>query len=156
MTVWLILKLLYRTIKNNIDAMRSRLQHSTEDAMMAARRSLPTALDDLQSQPKLRRTLEGHFGKVYSMHWAGDSTHLVSASQDGKLIVWNAITNNKVHSIPLRSSWVMTCAFEETTSDMVACGGLDNLYVVVASSQYGKYCCEGSIAWYIIRCPFHQ
>ena len=29
----------------------------------------------------------GHFGKIYAMHWSSDSRHLVSASQDGKLIV---------------------------------------------------------------------
>ena len=26
---------------------------------------------------KLHRTLKGHMGKVYSLHWAGDSKHLV-------------------------------------------------------------------------------
>ena len=36
-------------------------------------------------------------------------------------------TTHKVQSIPLRSSWVMTCAFEQTHNQMVACGGLDNL-----------------------------
>jgi guanine nucleotide-binding protein G(I)/G(S)/G(T) subunit beta-1 len=75
---------------------------------------------------KTRRVLKGHFGKIYAMHWATDSKKLVSASQDGKLIIWNAFTTNKVQAIPLRSSWVMSCAFAPN-SDMVACGGLDNL-----------------------------
>jgi len=75
---------------------------------------------------KQRRILKGHFGKIYAMHWANDSQHLVSASQDGKLIIWNAFTTNKVHAIPLRSSWVMTCAYSPS-GNMVACGGLDNL-----------------------------
>ncbi|KAI8913166.1 G-protein beta subunit [Entophlyctis helioformis] len=57
---------------------------------------------------KVRRTLKGHLAKIYAMHWASDKRHLVSASQDGKLIVWDAFTTNKVHAIPLRSSWVMT------------------------------------------------
>jgi len=74
-----------------------------------------------------RRILKGHFGKIYAMHWAAsDSRHLVSASQDGKLIIWNAFTTNKVHAIPLRSSWVMTCAYSPSGA-LVACGGLDNL-----------------------------
>merc|ERR1712196_459211 len=75
------------------------------------------------------RHLRGHFGKVYAMHWAGPSSHrtLVSASQDGKLIIWNAYTTNKTMAIPLRSSWVMTCAFETQDNQLVACGGLDNL-----------------------------
>jgi len=77
---------------------------------------------------KMRRQLKGHFGKVYAMHWGGNgSEQLVSASQDGKLIIWNANSTNKVQAIPLRSSWVMTCAFEQESNQLVACGGLDNL-----------------------------
>merc|ERR1719281_1512586 len=76
--------------------------------------------------PKCRRVLKGHFGKVYAMHWSGDSTKLVSASQDGKLIIWDGFTTNKVQAIPLRSSWVMTCAYSPS-GNLVACGGLDNL-----------------------------
>lgn len=80
-----------------------------------------------------RRDLKGHFGKVYAMHWAGTgSDKLVSASQDGKLIVWNAMTTNKLQAIPLRSSWVMTCAFEQTDNKLVACGGLDNMCSIYA------------------------
>lgn len=76
---------------------------------------------------KQRRLLKGHFGKIYAMHWSSkDSIHLVSASQDGKLIIWNAITTNKVEAVPLRSSWVMTCAYSPS-GKMVACGGLDNI-----------------------------
>mmetsp|Transcript_10479 Transcript_10479/g.26561 ORF Transcript_10479/g.26561 Transcript_10479/m.26561 type:complete len:368 (-) Transcript_10479:78-1181(-) len=73
------------------------------------------------------RILRGHFGKVYANHWAGDSKHLVSASQDGKLIVWNGFTTNKVQAIPLRSSWVMTCGYEQAEDQLIACGGLDNI-----------------------------
>lgn len=73
-----------------------------------------------------RRTLKGHLAKIYAMHWAQDKRHLVSASQDGKLIVWDAYTTNKVHAIPLRSSWVMTCAYSPS-GNYVACGGLDNI-----------------------------
>jgi len=80
-------------------------------------------------QIKNRRVLKGHFAKIYAMHWVEGKQldkYLVSASQDGKLIVWNAFTTNKVHAIPLRSSWVMTCAFSPS-GDTVACGGLDNI-----------------------------
>ena len=77
-------------------------------------------------QLRTRRTLRGHLAKIYAMHWGTDSRYLVSASQDGKLIVWDAYTTNKVHAIPLRSSWVMTCAYAPSGS-YVACGGLDNI-----------------------------
>ena len=94
--------------------------------------------------------------QVYAMHWGADSRNLVSASQDGKLIVWDSYSTNKVsrksffkrlppppppddeddgdddddhhqvHAIPLRSSWVMTCAYAPS-GNFVACGGLDNI-----------------------------
>lgn len=60
------------------------------------------------------------------MHWSSDPVHLVSASQDGKLLVWDALTTNKTAVVHLRSSWVMTCAFSPSQS-FVACGGLDNI-----------------------------
>lgn len=75
---------------------------------------------------KPRRILKGHLAKIYAMHWSTDRRHLVSASQDGKLIIWDAYTTNKVHAIPLRSSWVMTCAYAPS-GNYVACGGLDNI-----------------------------
>ncbi len=117
-------------LKNDIDEMRSIKRKKgmadvlSEKGDVRAIRKPP--------QTKLRRTLKGHFGKVYAMHWAGDSQQLVSASQDGKLIIWNAMTTNKVQAIPLRSSWVMTCAFEQSEGNLVACGGLDNLCSIYA------------------------
>jgi len=86
------------------------------------------------SSLKQRRILKGHFGKIYAMYWSNDSRHLVSASQDGKLIIWNGFTTNKVQAIPLRSSWVMTCGYSPSGS-FVACGGLDNLCSVYKLSN---------------------
>jgi guanine nucleotide-binding protein G(I)/G(S)/G(T) subunit beta-1 len=94
-------------------------------------------LNEIQAALRQRRILKGHFGKIYALHWSMDSRHLVSASQDGKLIIWNGFTTNKVHAIPLRSSWVMTCAYSPS-GNMVACGGLDNLCSVYKLPQAQK------------------
>jgi len=75
---------------------------------------------------RLRRKLPGHFGKIYALHWAENSEDIVSASQDGKLLVWNTTSTNKKIAIPLRSAWVMTCAYSPQRR-FVASGGLDNL-----------------------------
>jgi WD40 repeat protein len=40
--------------------------------------------------------------QVYALSWAGD--RIVSASQDGRLIVWNAFTQQKTHAIRLVSA----------------------------------------------------
>jgi guanine nucleotide-binding protein G(I)/G(S)/G(T) subunit beta-1 len=84
-------------------------------------------LRPLKGVPKVRRVLEGHFGKVFAADWANDGEHLVSAAQDGKLIVWDALSNVKRYSIALRSMWVMACSFEQVESNIVASGGLDNV-----------------------------
>ncbi|CAH9100523.1 unnamed protein product [Cuscuta europaea] len=72
------------------------------------------------------RTLQGHTGKVYSLDWTPEKNRIVSASQDGRLIVWNALTSQKTHAIKLPCAWVMTCAFSPS-GQSVACGGLDSV-----------------------------
>ncbi|KAI4883701.1 hypothetical protein NFI96_031577 [Prochilodus magdalenae] len=123
---------------------------SLKDDITAARKAVQDAsLQDTVSgtavvgrvQLKTRKTLRGHLAKIYAMHWSTDSKLCVSASQDGKLIVWDTYTTNKVdlhihtstvpssgqvNAIPLKSSWVMTCSYAPS-GNMVACGGLDNM-----------------------------
>ncbi|KAK8316378.1 hypothetical protein V6Z11_A13G036700 [Gossypium hirsutum] len=64
--------------------------------------------------------------QVYSLDWTPERDRIVSASQDGRLIVWNAQTSQKTHAIKLPCAWVMTCAFSPT-GQSVACGGLDSM-----------------------------
>jgi len=82
---------------------------------------------------KLKRTLKGHLQKIYSLHWSRDPNHLVSASQDGKLLVWDALSTNKTHGISLKSGWVMSCGYSPSGS-LVAAGGLDNLCSIYSLS----------------------
>lgn len=111
-----------RNLKDEIERLKNEKTHSSLSACKTK-----AQLTELGSEPRIRRTLQGHFGKVYSMHWAKDSVHLVSASQDGKLMIWDATTTRKENSIRLQSSWVMTCAYDQASSTLVACGGLDNI-----------------------------
>jgi len=112
-----------KVLKKKIEELKESKGHGGEEGISA----VATGQKSLIGTMKYRKTLRGHFGKVYAMHWAGDCERVVSASQDGKLIIWNAASTMKMAAIPLRSSWVMTCAFERTQNKMVACGGLDNL-----------------------------
>jgi guanine nucleotide-binding protein G(I)/G(S)/G(T) subunit beta-1 len=114
---------------------------SKKDATLAT--TSKTTLAPIRAPPatKARRTLKGHFGKITALHWAGDSTAVVSASQDGNLLLWNAVTANKLQSISLRSSYVMSVGMEQSQGKLVACGGLDNLCTVYkwnASSSSGS------------------
>ncbi|CAJ0564902.1 unnamed protein product, partial [Mesorhabditis spiculigera] len=74
---------------------------------------------------KQRRILKGHAGKVLCMDWSTDKRHIVSSSQDGKVIVWDGFTTNKEHALTMPTTWVMACAYSPS-SQMIACGGLDN------------------------------
>lgn len=127
-----------RKLKLELTTARQKLESGGFETTGGASKARP--------ELKKRRELKGHFGKVYAMHWAGaGSANLVSASQDGKLIIWNAMTTNKIQAIPLRSSWVMTCAFEQTENKMVACGGLDNMcsiYTLSTDVAMNRATCE--------------
>ena len=78
---------------------------------------------------KIRKSLKGHNSKVLCLDWCSDKRHLVSSSQDGKLLVWDAFTTNKEHALTLPTTWVMGCAYSPSGS-AVACGGLDNKLTV--------------------------
>lgn len=110
--------------EREITARMQAARDANNDTTLTAASAQEPEIPRLQMRP--RRTLKGHLSKIYALHWSTDSRHLVSASQDGKLLIWDTYTQNKTCAIPLRSSWVMTCAFSPSGS-MVACGGLDNV-----------------------------
>ena len=94
---------------------------------------------------KPRRVLKGHQAKVLCSDWSPDKRHIVSSSQDGKMIIWDAFTCNKVtfyHTIiviysinhpnhvlimnqlaavTMPTTWVMACAYAPS-GNLVACG----------------------------------
>jgi len=101
------------------------------------------------------KTLKGHLEKVYALQWGGeDGQNIVSASQDGKLLVWDAVTGNKISAVRLQNSWVMTCAYSGLGS-LVAAGGLDNCCTIYQLNDEGKELCklEGHTG-YISSCHF--
>jgi len=108
-------ELLKERIKSKCDALN--------DTSLRAMATGVKPINRLAIRPQ--RTLRGHLAKIYAMHWS-PGRNLVSASQDGKLLVWDAYRTLKIYAIPLRSSWVMTCAYSPS-ENFVACGGLDNI-----------------------------
>jgi len=113
-------------LKQKIITLRGEIDPDVQPLAAAAKQQglVPGSVD-----LKLRKTLNGHYGKVYSLNWCNDSRTLVSASQDGKLIIWNAFGGVKTHVITLPSVWVMTCAYAPG-GELVASGGLDNVVTV--------------------------
>ncbi|OIR59030.1 MAG: guanine nucleotide-binding protein (G protein) subunit beta [Amphiamblys sp. WSBS2006] len=101
-------------------------------------------LTDVSYDIKNRRTLSGHLGKIYASAWSRDSTRIVSASQDGKMIVWDPLSGNKLCVVALKSAWVMSCSFSPSAR-LVASGGLDNtctVFDVSSGTSVERALCE--------------
>ena len=92
-------------LRQEAESLKSQIQVSREKAADTTLTEVSERIEPLGRLTfRPRRTLRGHLAKIYAMHWAADSRNLVSASQDGKLLVWDSYTTNKIHAIPLR--WV--------------------------------------------------
>lgn len=76
-----------------------------------------------------RSVFKGHIGKVYSMKLTRDNQYLVSAAQDGIVLVWDAFTTAKCEAVPLENTWVLACAVSPDNS-ILATGGLDNVCTI--------------------------
>ncbi|KAJ4966186.1 hypothetical protein NE237_018035 [Protea cynaroides] len=114
-----------------VNALRERLKQKRRllldtDVAAQARLQGRTALSFGPTDFVCCRTLQGHTAKVYSLDWTTERNRIVSASQDGRLIVWNVLTSQKTHVIKLPCAWVRTCAFSPS-GQSVACGGLDSI-----------------------------
>jgi len=118
-------------LKKEVEGLKEKVKAARKEK---ADTTLAKAAERLSSFPRtekirVRRTLKGHLSKVYAMHWAVEKNVLVSAAQEGQLIVWEALSTAKLAAIPLRSARVTTCAFSPSAA-LVASGGLDNLCTV--------------------------
>jgi len=67
----------------------------------------------------------GHIEKIYSIAWRSDNRLLLSAGQDGKLIIWDTYANHAVGICKLKSCWVMSCDYSPS-GELIGVGGLDN------------------------------
>ncbi|XP_045537491.1 guanine nucleotide-binding protein subunit beta-5 [Papilio machaon] len=110
-------------LKQKLEEERQKLNDVTLSCV--AERLEPVTFPNL----KLRRVLKGHQSKVLCADWSPDKRHIVSSSQDGKIIVWDAFTATKEQTISMPSTWVMACAYAPS-GNMVAAGGLDNKVTV--------------------------
>ncbi|XP_010895147.1 guanine nucleotide-binding protein G(I)/G(S)/G(T) subunit beta-3b [Esox lucius] len=117
-------------LKKEADGLKTQIEAARKavcDTTMAAVSSGVAAAPRIQL--KNRKTLKGHLAKIYGLHWSSDNRQMVSASQDGKLLIWDCYTGNKVYAVPLKSSWVMSCCMSPS-GNMVASGGLDNMCTI--------------------------
>lgn len=115
--------------KQNTDAMNTSyhdLEAHMKDypAQLAYKHASYKELVEFEA-PVMKRHIKSHAKKVYCAQWAEDSTHIVTAGQDGNVCVTNA-TKSLITKLPIRSPFVMQCAYN-MKKDIVACGGMNNL-----------------------------
>ncbi|CAM1297019.1 GNB5 (predicted) [Pycnogonum litorale] len=117
-------------LAREVERLKAKLEEERQKLNDVPLSSVAERLDSLSTiNIKLRRVLKGHQGKVLCSDWSQDKRHIVSSSQDGKMIIWDAFTTNKEHAITMTTTWVMACAYAPS-GNMVACGGLDNKVTV--------------------------
>ncbi len=96
-------------LKQEAEALKNQIQEARKAMCDSTMLQEATSLQAIKIKIKAKGVLKGHLAKIYALQWGieSNSRYVVSASQDGKLIVWDSYTTNKMHAIPLRSSWVI-------------------------------------------------
>lgn len=118
------------SLNKELEHLKSRLDEERKKLNDVALATVAQRLENFANlNIKPRRVLKGHQGKVLCSDWSLDKRHIVSSSQDGKMIIWDAFTTNKEHAVTMPTTWVMACAYAPSGT-MVACGGLDNKVTV--------------------------
>jgi guanine nucleotide-binding protein G(I)/G(S)/G(T) subunit beta-1 len=118
-----VLQVQVEALKERIEG---QLRAREEDVDWASWGSPPENLYDL----RVRRVLEGHRERIYSLDWSADNVSLASASIDGKVIVWDAYTRTKRGLACLESPWIMTTAFDHDSGSTLLVGGVDSVISV--------------------------
>ncbi|KAF3840708.1 hypothetical protein F7725_006570 [Dissostichus mawsoni] len=92
-------------LRQEAEQLRNQIRDARKACGDSTLTQITAGLDPVgRIQMRTRRTLRGHLAKIYAMHWGTDSKLLVSASQDGKLIVWDSYTTNKTREGNVRVS----------------------------------------------------
>lgn len=129
-----------RMLFNEVDKVRRSIQDTTLYEMSKQISHIPNTNDI-----KLYNTLNGHKDKIAQIKWSLDSSRVLSASQDGFMIIWDPVTGLKKQAIVLENSWVLTCAISPN-GQHIASGGLDNILTVhqIKQDPFLKYSATAS------------
>lgn len=130
---------LAKTLNNNVNVAQTASQQLTQQLKKIKQENQDATLKSMakncqktiESNYKLNnyKTLKGHFDKVSSCAWYPNSKNLVSSSQDGYLVVWDATTGLKNNLVELDDPYIMGCDVSHN-GRLVATGGLDNTCIV--------------------------
>ena len=134
---------LSKTLNNNVNIAQNashqltlqlkKIKQENQDATLQSMSNncQKNILSNNETKYKLNnyKTLKGHFDKVSSCAWYPDNQHLVTSSQDGYLLVWDAVKGLKNNLVELDDPYIMGCDVSYN-GQLVATGGLDNTCIV--------------------------
>ncbi|CCH46376.1 Vegetative incompatibility protein [Wickerhamomyces ciferrii] len=110
-----------RQLYSQIDKVKAKIQDTT--LLESSKQIAPLSKNAVNL--KLLQKLQGHNNKIADIKWAHDSKSILSASQDGFLLIWDPVTGLKLNAVPLDSQWVLSCAYSPN-GQLVASAGLTN------------------------------
>ena len=130
---------LSKTLNNNVNVAQTASQQLAQQLKRIKQENQDATLESMSNNCKKNissdyhlnsyKTLKGHFDKISSCAWYPDSNHLVSSSQDGYLLVWDAVRGLKNNLVELDDPYIMGCDVSHD-GHLVATGGLDNTCMV--------------------------
>lgn len=118
----------------------SEVQHKNASLKDASLKSVSDKIAGIPQKKYIRQynTLQGHRDKITGVKWSQDSIRLLSACQDGFMIIWDALSGLKLEAIPLDNAWVLLCAYSPS-GRLVALAGLDNRCTIYRVNENHDY-----------------
>ncbi|CCE64020.1 hypothetical protein TPHA_0G01840 [Tetrapisispora phaffii CBS 4417] len=120
-------------LSSQIDKVKNKYRDS--DLFQMSNRVSSINASKLNLSPTI--SLKGHNNKITDLSWNSDSKSILSASQDGFMIVWDAETGLKRNAIPLDSQWVLSCALSPS-GKLAASAGLNNNCTIYRVSEHER------------------
>lgn len=114
-----------RNLYTEIEFLKDRIKDTT----LAEASQNIDMISNHSINPRMYNNLEGHQTKIAKIDWLSDSNQILSASQDGFMILWDAVTGYKKHIVELENQWVLTCSVSPK-GNLIASGGLDNCLTI--------------------------
>ncbi|GME97401.1 unnamed protein product [Ambrosiozyma monospora] len=119
-----------QTAKNDerqLNQQKWKIKQANQDSNLHSMSTNNMKTDEIGPLLNLKpyQNLKGHFNKVLSLCWHPDNKHLLTASQDGFILVWDTTTSLKKSFIQLEDPYV-TCCDISGNGKFVASGGLDS------------------------------
>ncbi|CAL9737298.1 guanine nucleotide-binding protein subunit beta [Monosporozyma servazzii] len=122
-----------KNLYTQIDKIKKKIQDV--DLFEMTRKISPLDKNAINLKPTI--DLKGHNNKISDFRWSQNSKNILSASQDGFMLIWDVATGLKQNAIPLDSQWVLSCAISPS-GGLVASAGLNNNCTVYKVSRENR------------------